>query len=89
MIAKAELTGTIGRILPTLDNSEEILLGKLTSAGGYVSLHRLTIVQPRGRHRPCRRLWRQASVALPGVLLNTRHNPTVGVVLRSLRLGLI
>jgi hypothetical protein len=34
MIAKAEMTGTIGRILPTLDNSEEILIGKLTSEEG-------------------------------------------------------
>jgi hypothetical protein len=34
MIAKAEMTGTIGRILPVLENSEEILLGKLTSDDG-------------------------------------------------------
>jgi hypothetical protein len=31
IIAKAELTGTIDRILPVLDNSEEILLGNLTN----------------------------------------------------------
>jgi hypothetical protein len=34
MIAKAELTGTIGRILPVVDNSEETMLGKLTSEDG-------------------------------------------------------
>jgi len=34
MIAKAEMTGTIGRILPMVENSEETLLGKLTSEDG-------------------------------------------------------
>jgi hypothetical protein len=33
MIAKAELTGTIGIILPMVDHSEEILLRTLTSVG--------------------------------------------------------
>jgi hypothetical protein len=34
MLAKAEMTGTLGRILPRVDNSEETLLGKLTSENG-------------------------------------------------------
>jgi hypothetical protein len=34
MIAKAERTGTLGRILPGVDNSEKTLLGKLTSEEG-------------------------------------------------------
>jgi hypothetical protein len=32
MIAKAGMTGTLGKIFPTLDNSEETLLGNFTSA---------------------------------------------------------
>jgi ParB-like nuclease domain len=34
MIAKAEMTGTIGRILPMVENGEETMLGKLTSDDG-------------------------------------------------------
>jgi ParB-like chromosome segregation protein Spo0J len=34
MIAKAELTGTIGSILPVVENGEETMLGKLTSEEG-------------------------------------------------------
>jgi hypothetical protein len=34
MMAKAELTGTIGKILPMVENSEETMLGNLTSEKG-------------------------------------------------------
>jgi hypothetical protein len=34
MLAKAELTGNLGRILPTSERSEETLLGNLTSEEG-------------------------------------------------------
>jgi hypothetical protein len=73
MIAKAELTGTIGKILPMVENGEETMLGKLTSADGYVSLHHVAIVAWQGRERPCRRLWRRARVALPNISLRGAH----------------
>jgi hypothetical protein len=34
MIAKAEMTGQVGRILPMVENGEETMLGKLTSEEG-------------------------------------------------------
>jgi hypothetical protein len=34
LIAKAELTGTIGRILPMVDNGEETMIGNLTTEDG-------------------------------------------------------
>jgi hypothetical protein len=42
VIAKAELTGTIGRILPVVDNGEETMLGKLTSAVSIIAKAELT-----------------------------------------------
>jgi hypothetical protein len=60
-LAKAEMTGTIGRILPTLDHFEEILLGKLTREEGI------------GWYSPAQKLHQFLSSGLPrsGMVLSS------------------